>query len=230
MKEKVLVFLLSLSIPFTVYISDWAMAMINYSVCLFILLISCFLSAYIPNPYISFALISVLCIGGSVYDVEYIRHFFPISVFVWMIAVILNGLIKNYTVPFIIAQFCYIISASFCFSFSVTFYCNPAAFFGRFNYYLLIPIVLIIFALMQRGKICGLRVSTYDEQIKNEQKQKVGYDIIIFASYIWMLFFIVDIGLKYTDIITPFLPIMCGTIYLVVKKEPLITKAFKKSA
>ena len=207
----------------------------------FALLASMAICVKIPKPYISFAFLTAVCVGVSLYDVNYVIYCFPAAMLVWSASLCKEE--KVSLVYIALAQIGFAVSLYFCLTNRESF-TGIGDIFMKMNKFVLIPIVILAFIILQNVNFNTSRTKKYDddyddydededdveddEDEEEEETVQIGKNkkILMICAYAWNIVFLLDMALRFQTTVNVTLLWACAMCYVIPMREPLIMNTF----
>ena len=186
----------------------------------------------IKNKWVSFAVLTVVSVGVSLYDINFVIYCLPSALLVW--SALLCKKEKVSPVFTILEQIGFVVSLYFCYTNRNT-GINASNFFVEVNKFVLIPIVIIIFVLLQNYNKDSDEDDSEDEDGDDTEAIEESLEIIpidkskkilMTCAYIWSIIFLVDMAFRFKTTINVTLPWVCAMCYVISLEEPMLMNAF----
>lgn len=190
---------------------------------LFVVLLCLCLIKYFKKPVLSFAFITVVGIAAAFYDIDYFACYYPVTVFAWTVQCSKELKMQ----PFYAALSVILYSAS-------SYFCLKNINIGiedeeKENIYATNKYVVGV--IVAGITIIILYVVLKNILLPNDNSSRITIPEILkryglmTISYLWSIFFIVCMSLRYKTNISFLVPWMYAMIYCVIYKEPMIYNA-----
>lgn len=206
----------------------------------FALLASLAICVMIPKPYISFAFLTAVCVGVSLYDVNYVVYCFPAAMLVWSASLCKEE--KVSPVYIALAQIGFAVSLCFCFI-NRTPFASFVNLFIKMNKLVFIPIVILAFIILQNVNFNTDSVKKYDDDYddydeedeeddedEEEDEETVQIEkskrILMICAYAWSIVFLLDMAIRFQTTVNVTLLWICAMCYVVAMREPLLMNTF----
>lgn len=175
----------------------------------------------IKNQWLSFAVVTAVSAGMTIYDSEYAVYCLPYVIIVWSAMLCKNEKISP--IFTILAQAGFAVSLYYCYVNRNT-EITLSNFFIKMNKFTLVPIVIVAFVILQNYQ------SKKDEDSKDGTVEIMPIEkskkTLMTCAYVWSVIFLLDMSIRFYTTINATLLWICSMCYVMSLEEPMLYNAF----